>query len=359
MSKKIYFTPGPSELYFTVEGHLKTALREQVGSISHRSQAFKNIYKETEENLRTLLNLPADYKVFFTSSATEIWEHLIRNCVENESYHLVNGAFSKRFWEFSGLLGRTNLKHESEEGNGAKPGDLNIPGSSELIGITLNESSTGVSYPLDWLKYLRSTYQESLIAVDGVSSIPIPEIDFSQIDSAYFSVQKCFGLPAGLGVWLVGPRCMEKAREMNAKGLLSATYRSLLSLEKSASNYQTVETPNVLAIYLLGKVVIDMLVKGIDTIRRESRYKAAVLHQMIDDLDWLSEFIPEKELRSETVVVANCTRDNDQVVKQLEEAGFVIGKGYGKFKTSQLRFANFPTHSREQVEQLADVMAKI
>ncbi|MDZ7645884.1 MAG: hypothetical protein U5K54_01185 [Cytophagales bacterium] len=40
---------------------------------------------------------------------------------------------------------------------------------------------------------------------------------------------------------------------------------------------QTPETPNALAIYLLGKVVQDLLRRGIQTIRKETEYKAAIL----------------------------------------------------------------------------------
>ena len=49
---KHFFTPGPSGLYYTVEQHLKQALKTGIGSISHRSQQFRNIYKEAEEELK-------------------------------------------------------------------------------------------------------------------------------------------------------------------------------------------------------------------------------------------------------------------------------------------------------------------
>lgn len=359
MAKKIFFTPGPSELYFTVEGHLKTALKEQIPSISHRSQQFKDIYKQTADNLRELLNLPDEYKIFFTSSATEVWEHIIRNCVNSESHHLVNGAFSKKFWEFSGMMAKKNGISESPDGSCTLPGEVAIAQSVELLGITLNESSTGVAYPLDYLKEVREQHPEVLIAIDGVSSLPIPELDFSLIDTAYFSVQKCFGLPAGLGVWIVGPRCIDKAEALERKGELNVTHRSLLTMDKMGKEYQTIETPNILNIYLFGKVIEDMMMKGIDVIRRESRYKAAVVGQMIQDLDWLSHFVSEPTLRSETVIVAECKRDTKAIIEKLDSHGFVIGSGYGPYKSQHLRISNFPTHSKELVERLSDVISSL
>ena len=77
--KNTYFTPGPAELYPTFGAHMQTALNEQIGSISHRSQRFRDIYKHTDEQLRTLLNIPVTHGIFFTGSASEVWERVLLN----------------------------------------------------------------------------------------------------------------------------------------------------------------------------------------------------------------------------------------------------------------------------------------
>ena len=356
MARKIYFTAGPTEIYFTLEGHLKKAMNDQVPSISHRGAQFKTIYKETSENIRSLLNLPDEYKILFTSSATEIWEHTVRNCVERESFHFVNGAFSKKFAQFSKNLGMEAGTQEFPGGSCPTPESWRIPESAELIGLALNESSTGVAFPVEYFKELRLAGEHAMIAVDGVSSIPVPTLDYSLVDIAYFSVQKCFGLPAGLGVWIVGPRTIEKATKLNENGKSRVTYRSLVDMIKKSEDNQTLETPNVLGIYLLGKVAEDMNRKGLDVIRRESKYKAAVLGQMIENLDWLSHFVEIPQHRSETVIAAKCSRPTSDIISQLMEKGFVIGGGYGEYKDQHLRFSNFPTHSKEQVEMLTDIV---
>ena len=56
--KKIFFTPGPSELFFTVEEHIKEGLRKNIYSISHRSNEFKIIYEECISRLKNLLSIP-------------------------------------------------------------------------------------------------------------------------------------------------------------------------------------------------------------------------------------------------------------------------------------------------------------
>ena len=52
MPKKIFFTPGPSALYFTVEEHLKKALKEQVAEINHRSPQAEGYFKAAQDNLK-------------------------------------------------------------------------------------------------------------------------------------------------------------------------------------------------------------------------------------------------------------------------------------------------------------------
>ena len=50
-----------------------------------------------------------------------------------------------------------------------------------------------------------------LLAVDAVSSLPYPDFDYTKLDSVFFSVQKGFGLPSGLGVWMANDKCLAKA----------------------------------------------------------------------------------------------------------------------------------------------------
>ncbi len=357
MAKKIYFTPGPSALYFTAEEHIKQALRLQIPEISHRSGDFKTIFEKASNHIRTLLDVPASHHIAFVSSATEIWERLIENLVEKNSLHLVNGAFSKRFFEMAAELGRQ--PESITAGPGSIPDTHSIVAGNqpELVAITQNETSTGVHFPDVYIKQLRQAYPQALFSLDVVSSTPIMPIDFQLIDSAYFSVQKCFGLPAGLGVWIYNDQCLAKAEKLSEK-ISIGTYHNLLKVHESAQKFQTPETPNVLNIYLLAKVAEDMLTKGLDMIRREANYKAALLYQCYESHPLLQSFVQNKEIRSKTVAVAEVNGGSESLRNLLAGKGLVVGSGYGSFKNEHIRIANFPTHSKEQVEMLVDEIAK-
>ena len=188
--KNLYFTPGPSALYFTVEQHMKNALKMDIPSISHRGKEYIKIHKETTDALRELLQLPSNFTIGFTSSATEVWDRISENLVDNESYHFVNGSFSNKFYSAASAKGLKAHLHPSEAGQAFDFSKVVVPKSTELISVTQNETSTGVAIPIEDIGQLRENNPNPLLAIDAVSSLPIPIFDFNQIDSLYFSVQK-------------------------------------------------------------------------------------------------------------------------------------------------------------------------
>jgi len=350
----VNFTPGPSELYFTVPDHLRRAIKADIPSLSHRSKSFEGLFRDATDGLKELLALPGNYHIAFAGSATEIWERCIQSLAGESSFHLVNGAFSKRFAEISGQLGKQVIVQSVPEGHGVK--EIILPSGQELIALTQNETSTGVSLSNEVLQSARQQQPDALIVVDAVSSLPYAALDYSSIDSAFFSVQKGFGLPAGLGVWIYNDRCLEKARQLKAAGKPVGTYHSLLSLHTFGLKLQTPETPNVLAIYLLGKVVSDFLRRGITIVRKETEYKAAVLYGVLEKHEIVKPFVKNPMHRSTTVVTVSCPDHLQSLSERLKSQGLQPGDGYGPHKTSQLRFANFPAHSKEVYEMLADLI---
>ncbi|MBC8182096.1 aminotransferase class V-fold PLP-dependent enzyme [candidate division KSB1 bacterium] len=354
--KNIYFTPGPSALYPTVHGHIQEALEKDIFSISHRSEAFKQIYRNTVVSLRSLLNIPNDFFIFFLASATEAMERIIENCAADSSFHFVNGAFSKRFYTIANELKKNPQKVEVEFGNGFNFSNLTIPDKTELIGFTQNETSSGISTPLENIYEIKRHYPEKLVAVDIVSSIPFVDVDYSKIDCTFFSVQKGFGLPAGLGVLVVNRRCLDKSLALKKKNLNIGSYHNFLSIKEQGDKFQTVETPNVLAIYLLGKICEDLIEFGIEKVRKETQLKAGMLYKFFEQHKDFEPFVKEKTFRSQTVIVVNTTVDSEIVINKLRQNGFIVGTGYKEYKNGQIRVANFPSHRIDDVDKLLDCL---
>jgi len=133
----------------------------------------------------------------------------------------------------------------------------------------------------------------------------------------------------------------------------------LPTLHSFAKKNQTPETPNVLGIYLLSKVVEDLLRRGIQIIRRETDYKAAILYQALQAHETIKPFVKDVAYQSKSVIVAGTALQTTEINLALQAKGLYPGEGYGKTKDSQLRFANFPAHSKEQYELLVDALNSI
>ncbi|TLV00856.1 aminotransferase class V-fold PLP-dependent enzyme [Dyadobacter luticola] len=353
-----YFTPGPAQLYPTFEKHLQTFVSEQLGSISHRSQQYRDLHKFTVDQLRILLNVPDTHAILFLGSASEAWERILFSCVELESFHLVNGSFSKKFYDYSNALNKYAHKLEKPMGEGFIASEIEVPQYAELICVTHNETSSGVQMPVSEIHKLKQKHPTKFIAVDMVSSAPYPELDYSLIDTAFFSVQKAFGMPAGLGVWIVSERCLEKAEYIKTQYSIGA-HNDLPTLWKNALNNETPATPNVMGIYLLGKIAEDFNRIGVKNIRKETEQKASMLYKFIDKATGFSAFVKDKASRSQTVIVTDTISLSADIIKAVKAKGMVVGSGYGQFKASQLRIANFPATSVEQTESLIYELGKL
>jgi phosphoserine aminotransferase len=348
-----FFTPGPAGLYPTFESHLKTFVDQQLGSISHRSQQYRDLHKFTVDQLRTLLSIPATHQVFFLGSASEAWERILLNCVEHESFHLINGSFSKKFYDYAQALHKFAHSYQKPMGEGFDAAEIQVPGYAEILCVTHNETSSGVQMPVAEIHKLKKNNPTKLLAVDMVSSAPYPALDYSLVDTAFFSVQKAFGLPAGLGVWIVSEECLAKAERLRQYDSLTiGAHHDLPTLWKNALKNETPATPNVMGIYLLGKIVEDFNRIGVEALRKETEHKAGLLYDAVKKHGGLEAFVKEPRHQSQTVVVANTTRDSAEVINQLKAQGMVIGSGYGEFKKTQVRIANFPATSVEQTEKL-------
>jgi phosphoserine aminotransferase len=357
--KKIFFTPGPTELYPDVSSYIQQALADNVCSINHRSSEFMDIYRMTADNLKILLNLPDSYHIFFLSSATECMDRIIQNCVEERSFHFVNGAFAERFYKTSVELKKSAQKAEVPYGRGFDCNRLEIKGNPELICATQNETSTGVAISPEHIYELKRKHPSSIIAVDIVTSSPYIDLNYNKIDCAFFSVQKGFGLPAGLGILMVNDNCLEKAKYLKSKDVSIGSYHNFISLDENAGKLQTTETPNVLGIYLLGKVCENLNGYGIEKIRKETDNKANLLYDYFDVHKAFKPFVENKSDRSKTIIVIETGDKQTEIKRSLSELGIIVGSGYGKYKESQIRIANFPMHKSQDVKRIIESVTSL
>jgi len=357
--RKIYFTTGPTELNPKIKSFIAEAFENDICSINHRSVEFMDICKDTVKLLKALLNIPDNYHVFFLASATECMDKIITNCVETGSLHLVNGAFAERFFKIATELNKKAQKIEIPYGESFKFNNLKLKNTPELICITHNETSTGVTINSDEIYKLKKDFPETLVVVDVVTSVPYYNLDFSKFDCSFFSVQKGFGLPPGLAVLMVNDKCIEKVQCLKNSKINIGSYHNFISLYENSLINQTTETPNTLGIFLLGKVCEYLINYSIELVRQETEVKSEMIYDFFEMSNLGIPFIRNVKDRSKTVIVIDLSEKQKEIVKLLAENGFIVSTGYRNYKNTQIRIANFPQHKTEDVKRMLEILSKV
>ena len=354
--RPLSFIPGPAKIRPEVYRDIETAVSEGILELSHRSQAFTSIADQSLANLRSYLSIPAGYTVLYSESATFAWHSMIANAVATTSAHIVTGAFSKRAAVAALSLGKTTHEYTIHPQNDTPVLPDTIQPDAELVTICYSESSNGSAWTASELATLRTQLPDALIGVDVTSCAGAVELDLSLGDIWYFSVQKAFGLPAGLGVLILSKRALDRARILTERGQNLA---GMWSWHELVENYQhgrglTPYTPNMLGIYLMAQQTDRLLSEGgLSVVAATTEQKAARLYDYFSQHTDLTPYIPNRIYRSPTVITLTGTTDAIvQAHATANEHNAVLGQGYAELKNTTLRIANFPAITNEDIDHL-------
>jgi phosphoserine aminotransferase len=346
----ISFYPGPSRVYDEIPAWTKAAYKKGILSLNHRSPEFIELSKKTIGTLKKKLSIPEEYTVFYMSSATECWEVIAQSLVEKKSIHLHNGAFGEKWADYT-----RRLKPESQ----SIIFDLNKPLNTkdlvfkdgDIICVTQNETSNGTQVSSKIITALKRNNPDHLIAVDATSSMAGILLDFSSADIWFASVQKCFGLPAGLALMICSPQAIKRMESLGEK----SHYNSLTFMKDMMDKWQTPYTPNVLGIYLL-----RCAAKKMDKISKTDRLTGERQQgwtKFFTDSKDLHLLITNSEVQSKTVITITGNSSLITVVKAAaRKKGLLIGEGYGDLKKDTFRIANFPAIKKKEIRKLMEFL---
>lgn len=353
----ISFYPGPSKVYPQVRQYMLDAYDSGILSANHRSASFMQLCEKTVKLLHEKLHIPADYSVVFVSSATEGWEVVAQSFTARTSGHIYNGAFGQKWFEYARKIRPEAVAFQADVNQQvtAQLASLSPDFSeAEVICLTQNETSNGTQLRNEDASFLRQRFEKALLAVDVTSSLGGVVLPWEQADIWFASVQKCLGLPAGMGLLITSPRALAVAKALNDRRY----YNSFLFIHQNMQTFQTHYTPNVLGIYLLSRVLEQ--VEPIDSIDERIRRQAAGWYAFFDAHPLLKPLITNPAVRSDTVITVTPPKEILAVVKQkAQEAGITLGNGYGEWKDTTFRIANFPAITEQEIIALKDVLTVI
>ena len=340
----ITFYPGPSKVYPQVGEYMQDAFKSSILSSNHRSEPFMKMLRSTIELMKEKLDIPVNYEICFVSSATECWE-IVAQSLATSSFHYFNGAFGEKWSEYTAKLIDKVAARSFDINSNPSAEILSDIHSEDIVCFTHNETSNGTAISDAFLKEFRAK-SSNIIAVDATSSMAGVTLPWDCGDVWYASVQKCFGLPAGMGVMILSPRAIERAIQRNENN----HYNSLLFVRNNFLKFQTPYTPNILGIYLMKRVMDQVAeIRKVDAVTKE-RAKDLYSFFTNNGLDISSS---NSATWSDTVLSVKVDTELLKSIKtKALAAGITLGNGYGNWKDDTFRIANFPAIEDFEIEAL-------
>ena len=331
---KKLFLPGPVEVRREI---LEAQTQWMIG---HRSSEFADLFACLQDKLKRAFF--TDSRVYVSgSSGSGLWEGAVRCGIRDEGrvLHLTGGAFSERWAQISRANGK-NVDCIQVDWGRAHTADMVADALSrqryDAVCAVHNETSTGVTNPIQAIGELVNQHEDTLFFVDTVSGFLGTElrVDDWGIDIALTSSQKAFALPPGIAFAAVSDRLLERAAGINNRGY----YFDFLTLEKSLLKNNTPSTPPIALMFAADRQMDAILAEGIEARWARHRDMRDATH------GWALErgfgLYAQAGYRSDTVTtVANTLGiDVDAMGAFMEsEVGYAMDKGYGAIKGKTFR----------------------
>jgi phosphoserine aminotransferase len=244
-----------------------------VMEMSHRGKEFIAIAAKAEADLRTLLAIPADYKVLFLQGGA-IGENAIvpMNLVGGRSAadYVNTGEWSKKSIKEAKKYTTVNVAASSEDADFTyvpPQASWHLTPGAAYVHVCTNETIGGVEY-----QWTPDTGDVPLVA-DMSSHLLSRVIDVSRYGVIYGGAQKNMG-PAGLTVVIVRDDLLDRALPITP---------SAFHWKEQAASDSMLNTPPTYAIYIAGLVFEWVLAQGgVRAIEERNIAKAKVLYDHLD-----------------------------------------------------------------------------
>ncbi len=319
------FSPGPAVLPLPV---LEEAQRDLVAlpgagmsvlEMSHRGKVFEGILHETEENIRKLAGIPANYKILFLQGGASTQFSMVpMNLLGPGKWadYVVNGSWGEKAIKEAKKVGAVNVAHTTgpEFKRTSKQEELKLTPGAAYVHMTSNETIQGVEY-----KSFVNTGNVPLV-VDTSSHMFSGPIDIAKCALIYAGAQKNMG-PAGVTLVIIRDDMIGKAPKSTP---------AMMDYAVQAKEPSLYNTPPCFGIYITG-LVMKWLLKlgGLEAMKKINERKAGKVYAEIDRTGFYRGHA-EKDSRSLMNVTWRLPSEEleEKFVKESKAAGLDGLKGH-------------------------------
>jgi len=291
------FLVGPSSLPVEV---LQQAASEMINykdlgfgvmEMSHRSKEFALICSEAENNMRTLMGIPENYKVLFMQGGcTGMFAAVAMNFLKGKADYICTGTWSEKAAKEAEKYGTVNYVVKKPEKYLGVPSieEWKLSDDADYVYFCYNETVGGVEF-----NSIPETKGIPLV-VDMSSNIMTRHVDVSKFACVIAGAQKNLG-PAGLTMVIV--------RE-DMLGREHSICPAIWNFKKQVEMDSRLNTPPCYNIYMTG-LVFKWILKngGIETFHENNTKKSELLYETIETSGGFFKPIVNQGSRSRVNVV--------------------------------------------------------
>ncbi|MGF6601982.1 phosphoserine aminotransferase [Paraburkholderia sp. GAS448] len=351
------FSGGPGALPEAVLAQTRDAIVAlpetglSVLGMSHRSDWFRAILDEAEQNLRHLLDIPADYAVTFLQGGSSLQFAMIpmnfAARAKAPPEYVTSG-----YWSNRATAEAAKVTHRKVAWDGRATGYRQLPALDRLelapgaayLHYVSNETVEGLQFPV-----CDSAASAPLITdmSSDFLSKPLRTDRFSMI---YAHAQKNLG-PAGVTVAVLHRGLLERIPD----GL-----PAILDFRTHVSHGSNYNTPPVFAIYVLTLITRWMRfdIGGLQAMQRINEGKAKRLYDTLDALADVVTIHAERPWRSQMNVAFTFgdSRLDDEFIAAAREQGIVGLEGHRSL--GGLRASLYNAVTPQAVDTLSDALTE-
>ena len=355
IAKQNLRTPGPTPVPEDIVEAMSNPM------INHRGPEFMELLSRTTEQLKRVFMTRSDLYIL-TASGTGAMEASVVNTLSpgDKVLAATAGAFGNRFTELARAYGADVQHLEFEWGEPVDPqavrralvGD---PGIKAVL-VTHNETSTGVTHPLEEIAKVVKGEFDKLLLVDAVSSlacIPLP-VDGWNCDVVGTASQKGFMVPPGLAFVSIS----EAGHKAQKIATMPRFYFDLDAAQRYLERGQTPWTPAVSAFYGLSLALDKLLNEGLENIYQRHARIGQFTRDGVRDLG-LELLARDEGCASDTVTAIKMPEgiDGAKLTGLMRtEQNVVLAGGQGKLAGRIFRIGHMGYVSQEDIEEVLEAL---
>ena len=319
------FSAGPSMLPLEVLKKAQEQMLDYEGTgmsvmeMSHRAKCYDAIIKKAEADLRTLMNIPENYKVLFIQGgASQQFAAVPLNLsVKGKADYIITGNFASLSFKEASRFTNARAAASSQDKNYTyipRTTAADFDRDADYVHITTNNTIFGTHYT-----ELPDTAGVPLVA-DMSSNILAEVTPVERYAVIYAGAQKNIS-SAGLTIVIVREDMLERSMDICPTMLKWKTQADADSLYNTPPTYQ---------IYIAGLVFEHLLsLGGVAEMEKINRYKAGLLYDFIDNSDFYTNSVAKEDRSLMNVPFVTPSKETDAAfVAQAAAKGLLSLKGH-------------------------------